>query len=377
MHDHFRVAGRLKNRSAMLQLLAQLDRVSQVAVVPQRDFSFVAVNHHRLRVRQYVVACGGIPRVADGGVAGQPRNHFRREDFLHDAPAICARAYLRAVGGGDAGGFLPAMLQRVKSQVGHLRGFGWPNIAEHAAMIVKMIVVEVWIRYAHAFSMAFASDSLHDSRGTIRYCLVSHDAPLYWMRKSPRATVPICCARTLYCAAIALTRASEAGATDTTARAPRSPKSAASRQNHPRPRHQSKFPPTARRGQSTHSASVTASPPSLTSCAEKTSRSLASFHQAIDQSLFRSEINRRRRSRHNSVNRLRIFARTKSIFVAAAFRPAACVAAIQHHNHIAFVAENPSRARTPHPPSTPARPKPAWDKSACPEFRCKSSRCRR
>ena len=52
MHDHFGVAGGLKNRSAMLQLPAQLERVGQIAVVRQREFAFVAINHHRLRVHQ-------------------------------------------------------------------------------------------------------------------------------------------------------------------------------------------------------------------------------------------------------------------------------------------------------------------------------------
>src|SRR5277367_5588297 len=148
MHDHLGVARRLKNRPAMFQLFAQLDRVGQVAVVSQRDFSLVAVNHHRLRVRQHVVARRRIPRVPDRCVARQPRDHFRREYFLHQTERL-VHEYLRAISGSDPRRFLPAMLQRIKPQVRHLRRFRVPKDPEHAAMVVKMIVAEL-NNFAHA-----------------------------------------------------------------------------------------------------------------------------------------------------------------------------------------------------------------------------------
>src|SRR5580698_11552030 len=117
------------------------------------------------------------------------------------------------------------MLQRVQPQISHLRRFRVPKYPEHAAMIVKMIVPELHY-FAHAFSMALGSASLHTRRNdSILPCITV--APSYWMRNSARVTAPTRCAPTLYCAAIAFTRASEAGATDTTARAPRSPNKAA------------------------------------------------------------------------------------------------------------------------------------------------------
>ena len=126
----------------MFQLLAQLDRVSQVAVVSQRDLSFVAINHHRLRVHQDVVARRRITRVPDRCVAGKPRNHLRRENFLHQSERL-VDVHLRAVGGSDSRRFLPAMLQRIEPQVRHLRRFRVPKYSEHAAVIVKMIVAEL------------------------------------------------------------------------------------------------------------------------------------------------------------------------------------------------------------------------------------------
>ena len=76
MNDHFRVAGGLKNRAAMLEPPPHFDRVRQVAVVRQRDFALVAIDHHRLRVHQRCVAGGGIARVPDRRRAGQRRNHL-------------------------------------------------------------------------------------------------------------------------------------------------------------------------------------------------------------------------------------------------------------------------------------------------------------
>ena len=57
-------------------------------------------------------------------------------------PSDLCDVNVRAVGGSDAGGFLPAMLQRVKTEIGELRRFWVAKNAEHAAMIVKVIVAE-------------------------------------------------------------------------------------------------------------------------------------------------------------------------------------------------------------------------------------------
>ena len=67
MHDHFGVARGLKNRAAMFEPPAHFERVGQVAVVAERDFALIAIDHHRLRVHQRGVARSGIARVADCG----------------------------------------------------------------------------------------------------------------------------------------------------------------------------------------------------------------------------------------------------------------------------------------------------------------------
>ena len=125
----------------MFELAAQLDGVRQVAVVPERELAFVAVDHDGLRVDQDVVAGSGIARVPDRSRAGQMRHRFRRENFLHVSERF-VKMQIRAVGGRNAGGFLPAMLQRVKAEIGELRGFGMAEYAEHSTVIVEVIVLE-------------------------------------------------------------------------------------------------------------------------------------------------------------------------------------------------------------------------------------------
>ena len=47
---------------------------------------------------------------------------------------------LRAITGDDAGGFLAAMLQRVKTEIDEVRGFGVAEDAEYTTLVVKVIV---------------------------------------------------------------------------------------------------------------------------------------------------------------------------------------------------------------------------------------------
>ncbi len=70
------------------------------------------------------------------------RDRFRRENLLH-VPERSVEVQLGAVGGGDARRFLSAMLQRVEAEIRELRRLGMPENAEHAAVIVEMIVVDL------------------------------------------------------------------------------------------------------------------------------------------------------------------------------------------------------------------------------------------
>jgi hypothetical protein len=126
----------------MFEPPAQFQRVSQISIVRDSEFAFIAIDHHRLRVHQRRIAGGGIACVADGGVAGKLRNHVGCENLLHVTEAF-VHVDIRAIGGGDTGGFLSPMLERVEAQIGHLGGLGMAEYPENSAMIVEMIVVDL------------------------------------------------------------------------------------------------------------------------------------------------------------------------------------------------------------------------------------------
>ena len=117
MQNHFGIAGGLENGAVAFQFAAQFSGIGDVAVVRDRDVSFIAGDRKRLGIEQHRIAGGRIAGVADGGFAGQSSQHFRRENFGHVAHALVAINFA-AVAGRDAGAFLPAMLERVEAQVG-------------------------------------------------------------------------------------------------------------------------------------------------------------------------------------------------------------------------------------------------------------------
>ena len=71
MEDDFAVHGGGENGALVLQFLAQLGGVGQVAVVGNGDLAAFAVAGQRLGVAQVGGAGGGIAGVADGEAAGQ------------------------------------------------------------------------------------------------------------------------------------------------------------------------------------------------------------------------------------------------------------------------------------------------------------------
>jgi hypothetical protein len=139
MHDHFCVAVRLENGAAMLQPAPPLGRIRKIAVVPQRHFALVAVDHDGLRVQQRFVAGGGIARVANRQIAGQVLQHRRRKNFF-DFAHRAMQVQFRAVARNDSSRFLPAMLQRIQAQIRQLRGLFMPKHAEHTTFVVKTVV---------------------------------------------------------------------------------------------------------------------------------------------------------------------------------------------------------------------------------------------
>ena len=80
--------------------------------------------------------------MADGGAALQPREHVGVED-VGDQPHVAVDVERLAVGGDDAGGLLPAVLEGVEAQVGEVGGlFGLADgpDPEDAALVLQLVL---------------------------------------------------------------------------------------------------------------------------------------------------------------------------------------------------------------------------------------------
>jgi hypothetical protein len=78
--------------------------------------------------------------MADGHVARELGEYVVREDFRDEAHAFDVGEAL-AIGGGDAGGFLTTMLERVEAEVGLTGGIVMSVDGDYAAFFSQFWVV--------------------------------------------------------------------------------------------------------------------------------------------------------------------------------------------------------------------------------------------
>ena len=160
MQDDLGVAARLEDRAVADELVAQLARVDEIAVVRDGDLSVRAVDQERLRVLELALAGRRVARVADGR-CGRQRLERRLVERLGDL-AHAARTRIRfAVGGGDAGALLAAVLERVEAEVGEVGGLGMSEDAEDAALVFEFVHPSPPAAAALAAPAAFAPDASH------------------------------------------------------------------------------------------------------------------------------------------------------------------------------------------------------------------------
>ena len=69
MKQHLGIAARLKNGAVADEIVTQLARVHEIAVVRHGDLSVGAVDEERLRVSQAALASGRVPGMANREVA--------------------------------------------------------------------------------------------------------------------------------------------------------------------------------------------------------------------------------------------------------------------------------------------------------------------
>ena len=138
LDDDFGVGRGLEVGAVALEAGAEVAEVDQVAVVGDGDEALGGVDADGLGVEQRRVAGGGVARVADGHVAGELGEHVVGEDFRDQAHALDVGEML-AVGGGDAGRFLAAMLQGVEAEIGLAGGVGMAVDGDDAAFFAELV----------------------------------------------------------------------------------------------------------------------------------------------------------------------------------------------------------------------------------------------
>ncbi len=142
--DDLGVGGRLEQRAALDQLVAQRIGIGQVAVVGDGEAAGGEVGEQRLDVAQDGVAGGGIADMADRGMAAQPAHHRLGGEAVGDLAEVAMGVEVLAVEGDDAGRLLPAMLQGMQPEHGVRRCLADAADAEDAAFLPQMIVIQ-WI----------------------------------------------------------------------------------------------------------------------------------------------------------------------------------------------------------------------------------------
>ena len=138
MQQDLGIAARLEDRAVAHEIVAQLARVDEVAVVGHGDLAVGAIDQERLGVVQPALAGGRIARVADREVTGQRLERGFVERVRHVAHRA-GRTHAGTVGGDDAGAFLAAVLQRVQAQVREVGRLGIAEDAEDAAFVLELI----------------------------------------------------------------------------------------------------------------------------------------------------------------------------------------------------------------------------------------------
>ena len=129
-----------KRDPALAQLVVELDRVGQVAVVGEGDLAAV-VAPDRLRVLPRAAAGGRVADVADRHVAVERAQLLLVED-LRDEPGLAQGRDVAALAARDPGRLLAAVLERVEREVGETGDIVAGRVdAEHPALVARAVAV--------------------------------------------------------------------------------------------------------------------------------------------------------------------------------------------------------------------------------------------
>ena len=149
VHEDLGVDGGLEDRALLLELVADLGGVREVAVVRERDLAACVVDHERLRVRQEARARCRIAHMADGDVLIFHVRQLVAEDLVDEAHAA-RDVHPRAIRQRDAGALLPTMLQGIEAEIRHFRDIFRPRIdAVDAALLFPFVcdIIHHWLLF--------------------------------------------------------------------------------------------------------------------------------------------------------------------------------------------------------------------------------------
>ena len=138
MQHNLGITAGLEDRALTHELIAQLVRVHQVAIVGDGNLPVPALDQERLCIGEAALTRRRIAHVTDRHRPGHLREHRRVEHVGHMAHRL-GDAHDVPVRRGNAGTLLPAMLHGVQPEVREVRGLRVAVDAEDAAFVVELV----------------------------------------------------------------------------------------------------------------------------------------------------------------------------------------------------------------------------------------------
>ncbi len=144
-HD-LRIGGGAERHAARRQLVVQLDRVDEVAVVGERELATGPVGAlralHRLGVLPRVRPGGGVAHVADRKLPGERAQVVLGEHLAHEPQLAAGHDVAAVVGRRDPRRLLAAVLERVQREVRQARDLVSGRVyAKHTALVARSVTV--------------------------------------------------------------------------------------------------------------------------------------------------------------------------------------------------------------------------------------------
>ena len=160
VHNDFRIDGRLEDRALLLEVMADLSGIRQIAVVGKRDLAARIVDEQRLRVSEQARARRRIAHMADGNALILHVRDLMAEYFIDEAHAA-RHIHPGAIRDGDAGTLLPAMLQGVEAEIRQTGDIF--RMGVHAVNAAFLFPLRFWVVAIIIHGCSASSFSLDDT----------------------------------------------------------------------------------------------------------------------------------------------------------------------------------------------------------------------